>query len=116
MRDSCEGTSKISALSSLFGHPLIAAALGVLFGVLLMAVSHRAVSFVTPDDPLRGVVLVGALMGARFMAALGALAVFYFFARNGLAPFGIALVFSFVVGLFVEAFRLSGPHASRTSV
>ena len=116
VRDSCEGTSEISAVTSLFSNPLIAAALGVLFGVSLMVVSHKAVRFVTPADPMTGVVMVGALMGARFMAVLAALAVLYVFARSGLAPFGIALVFSFVAGLFVEAFRLTAPHASHTSV
>lgn len=116
VRDPCEGTSEISAVTSLFGNPLIAAALGVLLGVSLMVVSHRAVRFVTPGDPMRGMAVVGVLMGARFMVVLAGLAVFYFSAPKGLAPFGIALVFSFVAGLFAEAFRLTAPHAPRTSV
>lgn len=94
---------------------MAAAVFGVLLGILLMAVSHRAIRFVTPADPFGGVVVVGALMGARFMAALAALAVFYFFARAGLAPFGIALVSSFMVGLLVEAIRLVRPHASTST-
>lgn len=87
----------------------------MLLGVLLMVVSHKAVGFVTPADPFGGVVVVGALMGARFALALAALALFYFFARGGLAPFGLALVISFMVGLFVEAIRLIRPHASTST-
>jgi hypothetical protein len=80
-----------------------------------MVVSHRAVRFVTPDDPTRGVAVVGALMGARFIAALAALAAFSFLAPSGLAPFGIALVFAFVGGLALEAVRASRPHVPHTS-
>jgi uncharacterized integral membrane protein len=80
-----------------------------------MVVSHKAVRFVTPQDPMTGVVLVGALMVVRFLVAAAALAAFYLLARDGLAPFGIALVFSFVAGLFIEAFRSIAPNA-RTSV
>lgn len=94
---------------------MVAAALGALLGVLLMVVSHWAVAFVTPEDPMRGLLIVGMMMGARFALALGALAAFYFFAPRGLAPFGILLAVSFVVGLFFEAVRLSGPRATRTT-
>lgn len=103
-------------MSTWFGNPYLAAALGALLGVSLMVVSHKAVRLVTPDEPMQGVVIVGALMVARFMVVIAALAVFYFFARSGLAGFGIALAGSFVVGLFVEAFRSIAPHAPGTSV
>lgn len=111
MRRDC----KISALSSLFGHPVVAAALGALLGVLLMAVSHWAVTFVTPEDPTRGVLIVGMMMFARFAIALSALAAYYFLVPSGLAPFGVLLAASFVTGLFVEAVRLSRPSMPHTS-
>lgn len=99
----------------MFVQPVAAAVFGVLLGVLLMVVSYRAVCFVTPTDPFGGVVVVGALMGARFLVALAALAGFHFFAPDGLAPFGIALISSFMVGLFVEAIRLVRPHTSTST-
>jgi hypothetical protein len=113
--DSCEGIRKIPALSSLIGQPVIAAALGVALGATLTFVAERAVRLVTPADPFRGMVLVTLLMGARFMIAALALALFYRFAHQGLAPFGIALGVSFVAGLSLEAVRISRPHLSHTS-
>lgn len=106
---------KISALSSLFVNPVLAAALGVLLGAVLTLVAERAVRVVTPADPFRGMVLVTLLMGARFTVAAAALAAYYSFARDGLAPFGIALSFSFVAGLVFEAVRVSRPHVPHTS-
>lgn len=111
MRRDCE----ISAVSSLFGHPLVAAALGALLGGLLTFVCHRASSLVTPADPMRGMVMYGAIMIARMTFALLALAVYFIAARDGLVPFGFALGFSFVLGLFYEAVKASGMHTSRTS-
>lgn len=59
--------------------------------------------------------VVGLLMGARFLVVLAALAAFYFFFPAGLAPFGVALAFAFVLGLLFEALRSFRPH-SNTSV
>lgn len=115
MRESCEGTPEISALSPLLVHPALAAALGALLGAVLTLVAERAVRLVTPIEPFRGMVLVTLLMGARFSLAALALASFYLFAREGLAPFGIALGVSFIAGLTAEAVRVSRPHLSHTS-
>lgn len=87
----------------------------MLLGVLLMVVSHRAILFVTPKDPFRGLVIVGVMMGARFCLALASLTLFAVFAPSGLAPFGILLAISFVVGLFIEAVPSSGSRAMSTS-
>lgn len=106
---------KISAATSLLGHPLVAATLGLLLGVFLTFVSHRAVSFVTPEDPMRGLAVVAGAMGARFLIALTALGAYFLFARAGLEPFGLALAFSFVAGLMFEAVRVSRSHAPHMS-
>ncbi len=111
MRRDCE----ISAVSSLFGHPGIAVALGALLGGLLTFVSHRASSLVTPFDPMRGMVMYGAIMLARMTVALMALGLYFLAAPAGLTAFGVALGFSFVLGLFYEAAKASGLHLSRTS-
>ena len=115
-----EGISRrdrtISAASSLFGHPLVAATLGLMLGVLLTFVSHRAVTFVTPEDPMRGLAVVAAMMGARFLVVLLALGAYFVFARDGLSVFGLTLAFSFVAGLGFEAVRMSRPRASHASV
>jgi hypothetical protein len=106
---------EIAAASSLLGHPLVAATLGIMLGVLLMFISLRASTFVTPDNPMRGFSIVIIMTGARFFLALVALAAYYIFAPDGLAPFGFALALSFVAGLGVEAVRVSSPKTSHTS-
>jgi hypothetical protein len=94
---------------------VVAAALGALLGACLTFVSHRAVAFVTPDDPMRGLAVVAVMMGARFAIALAALAGYYFFVPGGLVAFGIVLAISFIAGLTYEAVRVSYPRASHTS-
>jgi len=110
VRRDCE----ISAVSSLFGHPLVAAALGALLGVLLTFVSRRSSALVTPRDPFRGMAIYGIFMLARMTFAILALALYYVAARDGLAPFGFALGISFVAGLVYEAVKASRPHAFHT--
>jgi len=106
---------KISAVFSLLDQPLVAVALGALLGVLLTFISQRAVSFMTPEDPMRGLAVVAAVMGARFAIAIAALAAYSASAPGALVFFGPALALSFVVGLVFEAARASWPHESRTS-
>lgn len=94
---------------------MVAAALGALLGVLLIVGSRRAVAFVTPEDALLGVVIVGGMMVARFAVAIAALAAYHFFAPDGLAPFGVFLSVAFVAGLAVEAVKSVRPHASTSA-
>ena len=111
MRRGCE----ISGVSSLFGHPMAAVALGALLGAALTLASERAASFVTPKDPFRGVAIVAVMTGARLLVALLALGAYSLFAPDGLAPFGFALGVSFIVGLALEAVKASRPNVSHTS-
>lgn len=117
--EGCEGLVRrdceISAVSSLFGHPVVAAALGALLGVLLTLVSRRASRLVTPDDPMRGFAIYGAIMVARMFVVVAALAIFYVVAPDGLAPFGMTLGISFIAGLAYEAVKASRFNASHTS-
>jgi len=106
---------KILGVSSLFGHPVAAATLGVLLGAVLTIASERAASFVIPEDPFRGVAIVAVMTGVRLLVAVLALAAYSVFARDGLAPFGLALGVSFVVGLALEAVKASRLNASHTS-
>lgn len=94
---------------------MAAVALGALLGAALTFASERAASFVTPQDPSRGMALVAAMMGARLFAVLVALTLFSVFSPQGLVPFGFTLAISFVAGLAFEAVRVSGPHARHTS-
>ena len=110
MRRDCE----ISAVSSLLGHPLVAAALGALLGVLFTFISHRASGFVTPRDPMLGVAFYGAIMVARMIIAVAALWFYFLVALNGLAPFGFALGLSFIAGLGFEAVKASRIPTSHT--
>lgn len=99
----------------MFGNPIVAAALGALFGGLLTLVSRRASAVVTPDDPMRGVAIYGAIMIGRLFTAVIALAAFYLAAPDGLAPFGLALGVSFIAGLGFEAVKASRLNTSHTS-
>ena len=85
---------------------MVAATLGIMLGVLLTLLSERAVTHVTPDDPMRGLAMVSVMMGVRFGLAILTLGLFYFFARDGLAPFGIALALAFIAGLMLETVRM----------
>ena len=107
--------SRISGVSSLLGHPVVAMALGALFGAALTLVSERAASFVTPQDPFRGFAIVAVMTGARLLAALIALGAYSLLAREGLAPFGFALGISFIAGLALEAVKVSRHNATHTS-
>lgn len=98
----------------MLGNPIVAAALGALLGVLLTRVSRRASAVVTPDDPMRGVAIYGAIMIGRLLTAVLALAVFYLAAPDGLAPFGLALGLSFIAGLGFEAVKASRIPTSHT--
>ncbi len=111
MRRDCE----ISGVSSLFGHPAAAVALGALLGVVLTFASERAASFVTPQDPFRGIAIVAVMTGARLLVALLSLAAYSFFARDGLIPFGFALGVSFIAGLALEAVKATRLNTSHTS-
>ena len=117
--EGCEGLVRrdceISAVSSLLGHPVVAAALGARLGVLLTLVSRRASRLVTPADPMRGFAIYGAVMVGRMFAALATLGILYLVAPDGLAPFSLSLGVSFIAGLGYEAVRASRFNASHTS-
>jgi hypothetical protein len=94
---------------------MVAATLGIVLGVLLTLLSERAVTHVTPDDPMRGLAVVSVMMGVRFLIALIALVVYYVFAHDGLTVFGISLALSFVTGLMLESARLTRIRTTGTS-
>jgi hypothetical protein len=94
---------------------LVAAALGLLLGVLLTLVSTRAASFVTPEDPARGFAIVALMMGVRFVLAILALLAYTLVAPERLIVFGSALVVAFLVGLVAEALKMSRTNVPRTS-
>ena len=98
----------------MFGNPVVAVALGALLGVLFTFISHRASGFVTPRDPMRGVAFYGAIMVARMITAVAALGIYFISARDGLAPFGMALGLSFIAGLGFEAVKASRIPTSHT--
>lgn len=99
----------------MLGHLWVAIALGVVLGVFLTLLSERAVGFVTPQDPMRGLAVVSVMMGVRFLAALAALTVYYVFARDGLAAFGVSLALSFVVGLTFESAKMTRIRTTSSS-
>jgi hypothetical protein len=83
----------------------------LLLGVFLTLIAHRASTHVTPDDPMRGLAWVAGMMGLRFAIALVSLAVYFVFAPQGLAPFGLSLALSFVAGLLIEAVVISSARS-----
>lgn len=102
-------------MTSLFGHPVVAVALGALLGVVLTIVAERAASSVTPGNPFRGLAIVIVMTGVRLTGAVIALAAYSYFAPAGLVPFGFTLGVSFVAGLGIEALRISLRNATHMS-
>ncbi len=94
---------------------MVAVALGALLGAVLTIVAERAASSVTPDNPFRGLAIVITMTGVRLTGAVIALAAYSHFAPAGLVPFGFTLGVSFVVGLGVEALRISLRNATHMS-
>jgi len=97
------------------GHPLVAVALGVLLGVVLTLVAERAASFVTPENPSRGLTIVALATGVRMVMALAALGAYFVSAPSGLPVFGFTLGVTFIAGLALEAVRASRIDAPHTS-
>lgn len=60
----------------------------------------------TPDDPTLGFMKVIVVMALRLAVVIGALLGYFLVAPEGIIAFGLAVVLSFVVGLFFEAAHL----------
>lgn len=92
--------------------PLVAAVLGLVLGVGLVFVSRASARFMTPEDPQLGLARVAVAMLLRLAVVVMLLAAFYFWARPGLAPFGIALIVGFMGALTYELFTVGRPARS----
>jgi hypothetical protein len=64
----------------------------------------------TPEDPAVGMAKVLVANGLVMIVAVASLALFFFFARDALATFGIALVAGFLAAASVELFRFGSPR------
>lgn len=93
---------------ALLANPLLAAVLGFALGTGLLLASRRASRLITPDDPAIGMAKVLVANAAVMLAAIGALAGYFFAAPAALPFFGIALVTGFLVTASVELFRFGG--------
>ena len=105
----------ISAASSLFGHPLVAAASGLTLGVLLTFIAYHATRTVTPEHPEIGVLIVSAFTVARMMLVILALGVYHVLAPEGFTMFWLVLIVTFFAGLIFETVKMSRPYSSRIS-
>jgi hypothetical protein len=89
-------------------HPLLAAALGLALGGVLVLVSKWAARLITPADPTIGMAKVLLINAFVMGAAVAGLAGFYFWDRPALTWFGLALVVGFLTVASVELFRYGG--------
>jgi hypothetical protein len=96
--------------------PLLAAALGLALGGVLVLASKRAVRLMTPDDPAIGMAKVLLINTLIMGTALLGLFAFYVWDRPALAWFGLALVVGFLSVASIELLRFGSaamPRASR---
>lgn len=116
-RDEGSGTlsGNFGDSAALLANPVIAVALGLSLGVVMMLASRWASRLVTPEDPFRGFLVLMVVMGGKFLVVAAALTVYFMTAPRGFAAFGIALVVAFLVSLVVEALRTSHSMSSQTS-
>ncbi|MBF4508969.1 MAG: hypothetical protein ISP10_00610 [Aeromicrobium sp.] len=105
----------ISAVSSLLGHPLVAATSGLALGVALTFIAYRAVRTVTPEHPEIGVLIVAAFTMARMMLVILALGIYHVVAPEGFLMFWLVLIVTFFAGLIFETVKMSRPYSPRIS-
>lgn len=92
---------------ALLENPYAAGAIGLALGVGLLLLSRRAAGLLTADDPALGVAKVAVAMLGRMLVVLAALGAYHVWARQGLVPFGAALLVGFMITVTVEVFGLA---------
>jgi membrane associated rhomboid family serine protease len=100
-------------MGALFVHPVFAGSLGVLFGIVLVLISRAASKLMTPEDPTLGLAKVSLIAFLRMFVVLGAMMLYFTFAREGFLAFSVSLVVMFVLSLAYEAFRASHTLSSQ---
>jgi hypothetical protein len=85
--------------------PLLAAALGLALGGVLLVVSKWAVRLMTPDDPAIGMAKVLLVNALAMGAAIASLVAFYVWDRPALAWFGLSLALSFLGVASIELLK-----------
>jgi len=95
-------------ITTLLTDPAVASALGLAFGIAAALAAWAGVRRLTPDDPVFGMAQAAVINFAAMLAAFGALAFFFFFAREALVYFGGGLVTGFLVTAIVQFLRAAG--------
>lgn len=74
----------------------------------MFAAARWSVRFATPDEPDFGMVRTLVINVAGMIGAFVALMLYYLFAREAIAAFGIGLIVGFVAPTLIAMFTLSG--------
>ena len=86
----------------------MAASLGIVLGALMLYATYRGSRMMTSEFPELGVARAVAMAGVGLVAAFAGLALYFFFARDGLVFFGLGLVAGFMVPALIALFTISG--------
>jgi hypothetical protein len=104
-----------SGVATFLGQPAVAAALGVVLGIAMLALTAAGVRSFTPETLEIGAMRAISMMVVGLVVAFGALLLFYLFVRPGLVPFGLGLAAGFTVPALIALFRTSGIGTSSTT-
>lgn len=90
---------------ALLGNPVVAAVLGIAFGVGLLLASRSSFRAFTPESPESGLIYAAVSLFMRMAVAAGALLVYNRFINDGFVPFAIGLAGGFFVLYTIELMR-----------
>ncbi len=98
----------VDSAAALLANPLVAIALGLLTGYLLLRNSRASFARMTPEEPVRGLVHVAVTLFLRLALATVLLWSYSRFIPEGYAPFALAMAGGFLSLFGVESIRYSG--------
>jgi len=103
----------VDSVVVLLGHPVVAALLGIAFGVGLLLASRASFRAITPESPEAGLALAAVSLVVRMALAAGVLFVFHRFIPQGFVPFAAGVAGGFLVLYAVELTRFGRVVRSR---
>ena len=95
----------VDSALALLGQPVVAALLGIVFGVGLLLASRASFRAITPESPEAGLVFAAVSLLIRMALAAGVLFVYHRFISHGFVPFAVGVAGGFLVLYGVELTR-----------
>lgn len=103
----------VDSVVALLGHPVVAAVLGIAFGVGLLLASRASFRAITPESSEVGLALAAVSLFVRMALAAGGLFVYHRFVPEGFVPFAAGVAGGFLVLYGIELARYGRVVRSR---